>query len=148
LKGLPEDLKRKILQKQKTKEDRQKWAIALWPRQKKKKAKPTSNQKSPEDAKKRRLEKLVEQHENSQLNSEYGLEGIIKLRKMLQSPTKQVVTDEGRLALKFAVEETTHILSLEHRLWNLSNDHEARFALEFHLGVYSLYHAQVQPVLL
>lgn len=87
---------------------------------------------------------MVELHEHSGLNSERSLEGIIKLRKMLQSPTKQIIEDEGKLSIRFAVEESESILCLESRVEKLHEDHEARFALEFHLGVYSLYHAQVR----
>lgn len=99
--------------------------------------------KASADAKKRRLEKLVELHEHSRLNSEVGLEGIIKLRKMLQSPTKQTIEDKGQLAIMFTIEECERVISLEDRLDNILCDHEARFALEFHLGVFALYHAQV-----
>lgn len=126
---------------QTSKEERETWAHALWPERKKKVIKP----KATSDAKKRRLEKLVELHEHSNLNSEAGLTGIISLRKMLQSPTKLTITDEGRLALKFAIEEGENILKLEEQIDNLPGSPVFRFALEFHLGVFSLYHAQVWP---
>eukprot|EP01124_Arcella_intermedia_P011077 TRINITY_DN17562_c0_g1_i2.p1 TRINITY_DN17562_c0_g1~~TRINITY_DN17562_c0_g1_i2.p1 ORF type:complete len:492 (+),score=131.57 TRINITY_DN17562_c0_g1_i2:248-1723(+) len=120
-----------------------------------KKEKKKGNQEDKEN----RRKKIFEAHENSTLENETGLPHLIKMRRFLQSPSEQYVSpDEICVHLAFEAIETIEdlitnpsekelLLSkplLENHLHNLKLDCYLQFALEYHLGLYALYAAQIK----
>jgi len=90
-----------------------------------------------------RLRKILDAHENSTLESETGLPYIISIRRFLQSPLDHHV-DPQNLCVQFALEEIEALENLSPSLSQINVDFHLRYAVEYHLGVYSLYAAQIK----
>jgi hypothetical protein len=108
-------------------------------------------------SKEERLRKLIEKHENSTLNKERGLNHIRWMRQFLQSPTNSRESVKA-LCLKFLVdviEQTEQLLTTECNIHGkiedehlvkqkINQDLHLLYALQYHVGLYALYAAQVK----
>jgi len=122
-------------------EIREMWGNVFFGNSKKRKEK--ENRERIESPKQERLKKYIEIHENSTLNIEKGLENIRKLRKFLQNPAEKE-EEIQLLCVPFALEAIEEIESLYIDEAQLQSDFTARFALEYYIGLFALYCAQVK----
>eukprot|EP01130_Rhizamoeba_saxonica_P004041 TRINITY_DN1669_c0_g1_i2.p1 TRINITY_DN1669_c0_g1~~TRINITY_DN1669_c0_g1_i2.p1 ORF type:complete len:577 (+),score=106.03 TRINITY_DN1669_c0_g1_i2:547-2277(+) len=117
------------------KEKRRKWSEALFgvkPKRKK--------VKSDSGSKEKRVKELVNKHLNSTLNREKGFPFLISMRKFLKNPSEETVSLK-RICVSFAMEE---INIIEEIVGAEMDPIIRKYALEYHMGVYALFAAQIK----
>jgi len=128
------------------KEEKQKWAALLFGEHNAVAKTPsTKGGGEVQRTKAERLQKIIKDKENSTLNKERGLDHIRAMRVFLQSPT-DVREDPKRHCLRYALSTIDTIEELS-QIWTNkegAQDPCLALALNYNIGLYSLYGAQVK----
>ena len=126
---------KQLFQHIRNKEHKQLWSIRLF-------GAPKIRNKKPKSSREERIQRYIDKHENSTLNREKGLYYVVHLRKYLQNPGEDR-QEEIINGVIYAIDVIEKLEKCREEL-NANIDFSLKCYIEYYLGVFALYSAQIK----